>query len=334
MRQIQLTRKAVKNLQTLQSTGASKVPERLFTQLAKTDQGEKFLHTIHLSGYPHFWRSRLDLGGGSSLRLIWTENLEDDSIRFLYADQRDDETYELDLNALPLEPAYCWHSETGVEWALFLNGAYNGSPVLTPQQRTVSAQVGQHYAYDEVEKRIGFFARITQSPPGTGKTITAALRACELYEEGWNVFFLLPHYLLEDVKEFHCIRSIPSDLSKGFFYGTFQDWIIQLCPDIANSVMPPEDELQILKELAIRTGITKSKSGEIERRDLLLFQSFVLGSGPGHAKNVVYKENEQRIEILEKNRDREKPHSSPLPRHLAYGSVPRRLNRVECRINR
>ena len=31
-----------------------------------------------------------------------------------------------------------------------------------------------------------------------------------------------------------------------------------------------------------------------------------------------------------KNRDREKPHSSPLPHHLAYGSVPRRFGVVTC----
>ena len=30
------------------------------------------------------------------------------------------------------------------------------------------------------------------------------------------------------------------------------------------------------------------------------------------------------------NRDREKPHSSPLPHHLAYGSVPRRFGVVTC----
>jgi hypothetical protein len=30
------------------------------------------------------------------------------------------------------------------------------------------------------------------------------------------------------------------------------------------------------------------------------------------------------------NRDREKPHSSPLPHHLAYGSVPRRFGAVTC----
>jgi transposase len=31
-----------------------------------------------------------------------------------------------------------------------------------------------------------------------------------------------------------------------------------------------------------------------------------------------------------RNRDREKPHSSPLPYHLAYGSVPRRFGVVTC----
>ena len=38
------------------------------------------------------------------------------------------------------------------------------------------------------------------------------------------------------------------------------------------------------------------------------------------------------MEAIDQNRDREKPRSSPLPRHLAYGSVPRRLDRVECQL--
>ena len=96
MRQIQLTRKAIKDLQRLQSTGAIEIPEKLFKKLTNTQEGEKFHHTKHLKGHSHLWRSRKDLGGGSSLRLIWTNNLDDGSIRFLYADQRDDDTYKLE----------------------------------------------------------------------------------------------------------------------------------------------------------------------------------------------------------------------------------------------
>lgn len=216
MRQIELTRKAIKDLQQLQSTGSLKVPERLFEQLASTQEGAKFPHTIHLSGYPHLWRSRIDVGGGGSLRLIWTNNLENRSIRFLYVDQRDDDTYDFNLSELPQEPAYRWNKETRVEWALFLNGAYNASPVLTRHQRIISSQIGKentHTLYGE-DQRIGFFAHITQSPPGTGKTITAALRAYELYEAGWNVIFLVPQCLLEDVKSFYYIQSIQEVRSK------------------------------------------------------------------------------------------------------------------------
>ncbi|PZO53704.1 MAG: hypothetical protein DCF15_12585 [Phormidesmis priestleyi] len=212
MRQIQFTRKAIKDLQKLQSSGSLKTPERLLHQLADTKKGDQFSHTIHLSGYTHLWRSRIDLGGGSSLRLIWSENIDDDSIRFLYADQRDSDTYAIDLKQLPQEPAYSWCGESGAEWSLFMNGAYNASPILTQQQRSITAKVAIDNSYtlhgDSHSHRIGFFAHITQSPPGTGKTITAAVRACELHQSGWNVIFLLPQRLIEDVKSFSCMRSI------------------------------------------------------------------------------------------------------------------------------
>ncbi len=260
MRQIQLTRKAIKDLQRLQSTGAKKIPEKLFKKLTNTQEGEKFHHTKHLKGYRHLWRSRKDLGGNSSLRLIWTNNLDDDSIRFLYVDQRDDDTYDFDLNKLPQEPAYTWNGKTVGEWALFLNCEYNTSPVLTQHQRQTSGKVGNKSSYGE-DKRIGFFAHITQCPPGTGKTITAALRACELYKSDcWNVIFLLPQRLLEDVKTFRCIKSMPSELSEGFFCGTFQDWIKRFCPEVS-----------------------KLKSCELDFN---------------FERNTVYKENKQRIKAF------------------------------------
>lgn len=302
MRQIQVTRKAIKDLQRLQSTGALKVPEKLFEQLAMTQEGEKFPHTIHLSGYSRLWRSRIDLGGGSSLRLIWTDSLENGSIKFLYIDQRHDDTYDLDLNQLPQEPAYQWNGETGVEWSLFLNGAYKASPVLTQHQRATGNQVGKessYAAYGE-DRRIGFFAHITQSPPGTGKTITAALRACELYEAGWNVTFLLPKRLLEDIQSFRCIQSVPSGLAQGFFCGTFQDWVTQFFPEVANLILSPQDELIILQKLADHAERSRSnlKFNKIDLRDVLLFQSFILKSDLNYLKNSIYRDNEDRIKEL------------------------------------
>lgn len=301
MRQIQFTRKAIKDLQRLQSSGSSKTPERLLHQLTQVKKGDKFLHTIHLREYTHLWRSRIDLGGGSSLRLIWSET-EDGSIRFLYADQRGDDTYADDLNQLPQEPAYLWHGESGAEWSLFMNGAYNANPILTQQQRSTSAKVGinNRHTTHKASRRIGFFPHITQSPPGTGKTITAAVRACELYNAGWNVIFLLPQRLLEDVKGFRCMQSMPSNPQQGFFYGTFQDWISRISPDLSQLSLPPEDELSLLRKLAIRAEKSKPKLKiqEIGLRDLILFQAFVLSSGSERCKNSVYKENKSRIEAL------------------------------------
>jgi hypothetical protein len=44
----------------------------------------------------------------------------------------------------------------------------------------------------------------------------------------------------------------------------------------------------------------------------------------------VDRKNAEKIAALVDNRDRAKPHSSPLPHHLAYGSVPRRFGVVTC----
>ena len=297
MRQIQLTRQAIKDLQRLQSTGSLKIPERLFEQLVITQEGENFPHTIHLSGYKHLWRSRLDLGGGSSLRLVFID--QNSSLKFLYADQRDSDTYDIDLNRLPQEPAYLWNGETGVGWSLFLNGAYNSSPLLTDAQQAISDQVGDKSRYGE-DQRIGFFAQITQSPPGTGKTITAAIRACELYEAGWNVIFLLPKRLVEDIKAYHCIKSINLEASQGFFCGTFQDWIIESFPEVSSLVLTLEEELNILRNLADRAKKSGGNIGikEIELRDVILFQSFILNSKSNYSKNSIYRDNENRIETL------------------------------------
>lgn len=300
MYQIQLTRRAIKNLQKLQSTGSLKIPQMLFEPLANTPLGEEFLHTKHLSGYPDLWRSRVNPGGGGSLRLIWTTNREDHSIKFLYADQRDDNTYELDLNQLPQEPTYQWNQETGSEWSLFLNGGYNTSPVLTQNQKKLSDKVASDIPDHLNGKRIDFPATITQSPPGTGKTIVAADRAYDRYNAGWNIIFIVPQSLVEHVKAFHCIRSLPSDLSQGFFCNTFYNYITQFFPGFSNLVLSPEEELEILQDLAKKAKQSgkKIQPDTIEMRDVLLYQLFVLKEDQNTDKNTVYQGNKGRIKDL------------------------------------
>lgn len=305
MRQIQLTRKAIKDLQRLQSTGAAQVPDQLLENLRKVQRGDRFPHTKHLKGYPHLWRSRLNLGGGSSLRLIWTEYPEDGSIRFLYADQRDNDTYQLNLGHLPQEPAYLWSGENRVEWSLFLTGQYQLSPILTQYQREISNEVGQDYqAKDqEVASRIGFFAKITQSPPGTGKTVAAVQRAYELYSAGWNVIFLMPQSLLEDFQEFNAIKSIESnDLFSGFFYGTFKNLLSKLFPNYSDLLLTPSEELDILQKLSQRAQKSSHNLDfeGIEPRDVILYQSFVLKTSNNTARNFIYQSNKERIVNLQK----------------------------------
>jgi hypothetical protein len=303
MRQIQLTRRAIKDLQSLQSSGSVKIPQRLFEVLANSLPGEKFPYSKHMSGYRDLWISRIDTGGGSSMRLIWTENKNDRSIKFLYAGLRDESTYDKDtLNNLPRDPAYQWNGETGVEWSLFLNGGYNASPVLTQDQRKTSEKIGldnPHTIYGE-DRRVGFFAHITQSPPGTGKTIVAALRACELYNIGWNVTFIVPEHLLIEVKSFRCIQSIPLERKNSFFYGTFKNWIDIFFPEKVTPSCSPEEERKILENLAKRAATSgrNIKFGDISIRDTILFQLFALNADSDNSKSTVFTENRDRIQAL------------------------------------
>jgi mRNA-degrading endonuclease RelE of RelBE toxin-antitoxin system len=302
-RQIQLTRKAIKDLQSLQSSGALMLPQRLFENLANTQADEIFPHTKHMRDYKDLWRSRIDFGGGSSMRLIWTENQNDYSIKLLYADLKSDDTYNDDaLQNLPRDPAYKWNGEIGGEWSLFLNGGYNSSPLLTQNQQKTSEKIGINdvSTIHGEDRRVGFFTHITQSPPGTGKTIIAALRACELHNTGWNVFLIVPEHLLKEVNSFRCIQSIPSDRENKFFFGTFRNWINGISPSITESSCSTEEERSILENLANladKSG-NNTKLGDISIRDTILFQLFALKPDESNSKNTVYVENKDRIESL------------------------------------
>ncbi len=303
MRPIQLTRKAIKDLRKLQSV-AHKAPERLFKPLAVTEDAEKFVHTIRLRGYTDRWRSRIDLGGGSSLRFVWIENKADRSIRFLYVDQRDDDTYE-GLDQLPQEPAYLWNGELDAEWRFFLNSGYQKSLVLTEAQRLAIAPIDSSYihhsAHHKDSARTGFFAQITQGPAGSGKTVVASKGASERYAADWRVIFLLPQHLLKEVKALPWMQSIPiDDPRQGFFYGTFSDWIAFACPKIAQKSLSPDEELRILKKIAVGAERSKQQLNlqDLGLRDLILYEAFVLRDGSEQHKNAVYKDNRRRIEAL------------------------------------
>lgn len=302
MRHIQFTRRAIKDLQNLQSSGSLKLPQRLFEGLANDWPNRDFPHTKRLSGYKALWRSRIDFEGGSSMRLVWTDNQDELSIEFLYAALRSEKTYDIDLESLPREPTYRWSGETGSEWSLFLNGKYNASPVLTQKQQETSEKIGQNYPYTMCgeDRRVGFFAHITQSPPGTGKTIVAAIRACELHNIGWNVFLIVPERLLEEVKSFHCIQNISSNRENKFFYGTFKNWLELLFAKKTESLCSPEQERVILERLAERAAKSgnNKKLGDISIRDTLLFQLFTLKSEPNTYRNIIYVENQDRINRL------------------------------------
>lgn len=247
----------------------------------------------------------MNLGGGASLRLIWKEDRANQAIKFLYVDQRDDYIYARDLNALPEEPCYQWNGECDVEWSLFINSKYHTNPILTAEQKAISNQIAtkNRFTYCGENPDIGFFAHIIQSPPGTGKTVVAALRASELYREGWNVVLLVPQALSEEIQSLKCIqesRSHNSD-SSTFFCGTFHDWLRLPTHKLSNQMLSTEEELEVLKELATRAEYAgrRIKAQTIQLRDLILYHSFVLNDNSGNEGDILYQDNQERIQSLE-----------------------------------
>jgi len=288
-RNIQLTRRAIKDLQGFQSCGLAKISE----ELSRWKDGDYLIRAKYLSGDFSGLRShRINAGNGVNLRLVFKE-LGNTTIRVFYVAKRDEETYKRS------QLAYTYNGEIGAEWSVFLNGGYNYSPVLTESQQEMSQSIGK-----VEEFRRDIVARITQSPPGTGKTVTAALRACELYESnGLNVIFLLPERLLGDVRKFKVIRDQEprNDSTRQFFLGTLQQWIQQEYSEI--SFLSLVQELNIISSLAEKAEKLNRhkglKLGEIKERDFYLFHSYVVVNRDIEPRRCsAYRENQKRIEEL------------------------------------
>jgi hypothetical protein len=101
------------------------------------------------------------------------------------------DAYNRDFNNLPRNPCYSWHGQKGEEWDEFINGGYNESAVISEEQQEAAQEAEPSHHLPQQQREIGFHSIITQSPPGTGKTITAAERAYQLWKNDYNVIFLL-----------------------------------------------------------------------------------------------------------------------------------------------
>ncbi|MDB9446576.1 hypothetical protein [Anabaena sp. CS-542/02] len=232
-----------------------------------------------LRGYQDLWRTKR-----GDIRVVWTRNNYE--ILVIAAGLRD---YVYDIisenvnpegaitlaELLGVEPTRVEHLPTYqfdhkrvTSWYEFVYGGYLYSPLLTPEQQAISQELIT--ALPPNHTPINSF--LLQSAPGTGKTVCAALIACELFSnQGWNVALIVPEALRSDLENFTEIKSIlqEQDLNSqeqrpNFFLGTFKEWLQQAEPNIYAQISTDEEEL------------TAFHSDNIKYRDLVLFRAFVL----------------------------------------------------------
>jgi len=305
MAKVKIIRAAFREIQRL-----APIPLQMVSEiLRRLSQGDD-RHTISLQGYEHLRRTRL-----GDVRVIW-ERLNSDSILVIKAglrgdvydrafeqrDRNDVRTLKELLNpqgtSLGENPAYEWnHASDEESWYKFVYGGYQYSPVLTEHQRAALAELTQQW------RDVSHKAWLVQSAPGTGKTVCAAMLACELHQEyGWNTMLVVPESLRRDIGEYSQVKHLIESQTKGFWLCTFRDCLQIIAPNLHQRLLTPQQELQILQGAAARArqaGFFREKLDKIEPADVLLYQAFVLDtSNYNQAKHAVYKKNEQRISSL------------------------------------
>ena len=260
---------------------------RVLTDLSQGNLGD----TKKLRGYRYrtgdLWRTKR-----GDIRVIWRRYIENnheiilviaaglrrDIYQNIYKKIRRDVNTEgaitpaelLGIEETRLEhlPTYQFDHKRVTSWYQFVYGGYLYSPLLTPEQQAIShrlitAQPPNHTPINSF---------LLQSAPGTGKTVCAALIACQLFKTaGWNVALIVPEALRSDLEKFTEIKSIlqeqesnSQDQRPNFFLGTFKEWLQHAEPNIYAQIATDEEEL------------TAFHSDNIKYRDLVLFRAFVL----------------------------------------------------------
>ncbi|MFB2838476.1 hypothetical protein [Floridanema evergladense] len=276
-------------------------------------------HTKSLQGYPHWRRTHL-----GDVRVIW-ERVDRDNILVIKAGLRRDiydnlfdnpncddplaieELLKPDGIEVENSPTYQVPSinvtdseckqEVDDTWYKFIyGGGYRYSPLLTPHQQEVLSGLTP----DSTNTK----AWIVQSAPGTGKTVCAALKACEMHREyDWNTMLIVPEALRQDVAQFSEIKQTLERNSEGFWLGTFDDFLAKVAPYLHSHLAKPEEEAEILWKLE-NPFLPKAQSISAEEiisysDDVLLYQAFALNDkNPQRTGSPIYKANQERIQEL------------------------------------
>ena len=297
---VRLTRTAIQELRHLRSRMSNDlIPEIL----EKLRSGESS-NLLSVRNAKQVERYKRRTGSGAYLRLFLDQASWPAQTLVIGAGVRQGESlgdaYNRDFNNLPRNPCYSWHGQKGEEWDEFINGGYNESAVISEEQQEAAQEAEPSHHLPQQQREIGFHSIITQSPPGTGKTITAAERAYQLWKNDYNVIFLLPEILIEQqVKRYHCIAQILEKGSPHFFIGTFHQWVKHRVTEGIN-IMSPEEQLSCLKSLAERKyHWSKSRYSAITNRDVSLYLLFVVNDNTSE-KYTLYQDNKNRIKELRK----------------------------------
>ncbi|WP_066381985.1 hypothetical protein [Anabaena sp. CA = ATCC 33047] len=300
-----IVRAAFREIQKLSYVYFQDVAE-ILTQMSECNLGEY----RKLEGYENLWRTKR-----KDVRVIW-ERLNSNVFLIIKAGLRKNvykniienrdrnqpltlaDVLEIDERKVEDIPTYKWHNYQSDSWYEFVYGGYLYSPVLTNEQKRIFAEL-QTSSSKISSNFTNINSLLIQSAPGTGKTVCAALIACELYRDNWNIVLILPANLCDDIRKFTEIKKIIAEEPKNFFIGTFTEWLSQSAPDIYQKIATTSEELSALQAEARRRVHDIPRSQYIGYRELILYRSFVINRHKSNqSKHPIYYENESLINQL------------------------------------
>ncbi len=176
----------------------------------------------------------------------------------------------------------------------FFYGGYLYSPCLTEEQKQLLSSLNVSSSHEKID------SLLIQSSPGTGKTVCAALLACNLYEYYSNIILILPKNLCGDIQEYEQIKRIKKEYdNESFFVGTLEQWIESLDPELFSQIATIEEQKIALQQEAKRIHITDL--AELHENDVKLYTSFIYAideSVKNYQQRILYKQNREKIEQL------------------------------------
>lgn len=308
---VKIIRAAFREIQKLSHENFQKVC-KIISRLNLSQ--DDYPNTISLQGYPHWRRTRL-----GDVRVIWKQ-VDADNILVIKAGLRKDiydnlpdnsncddpfaveQLLNLDGTSVENSPTYQvpltnGKPETEETWYKFVyGGGYRYSPLLTPHQQEVLSELTPHSTNNK--------AWIVQSAPGTGKTVCAALKACEMHNDyDWNTMLIVPEALRQDIAEFSEVKQTLELNPEGFWLGSFRDFLGKVDPKLHSRLAKPEKEAEVLWRLdnPHLPNSTLISPEEIISYldDVLLYQAFVLNQeNSSRTRSPIYKANAERIQRL------------------------------------